>query len=257
LLSDPSAPGPRPAPHWLPTGPVEDQAVGLLKTGKEAEVFVVERRGLDDGRRCLLVHKRYRPVTVSAKGELEAAGFARARTFVDDTIYHEGRRFRRSRDQRAVERMTARGKALLNERWIGHEYDMLVRLWEAGVNVPYPVELVHDGCLMELIGDERQAAPRLSTGRLDRRQLAAAFDQVVDDVARMADAGLVHADLSPFNLLWWEERVVVIDVPQTTDLWLNPNGFALLHRDVERMCTWFARKGHPCDPDEVFASVLP
>jgi RIO kinase 1 len=257
VLSDPAASGPRPAPPWLPTGRVEDQTIGLLKTGKEAEVFVVERTSIDDGRRCLLVNKRYRPVTVTAKGELEAAGFARARTFVDDTIYHEGRRFRRSRDQRAVERMTARGKALLNARWIHHEYDMLVRLWDAGVNVPYPVEAVEDGCLMELIGDEVQAAPRLSTARLDAQQLASAFDQVIADVGRMADAGLVHADLSPFNLLWWDERVYVIDVPQTTDLWLNPNGFALLHRDIERMCTWFARKGHRCDPDEVFAGVLP
>lgn len=247
----------RPLPPWLPTGQVIDRTVGLLKTGKEAEVFVVERRSLDDGASCLLAHKRYRPVTVTHKGELEAAGFARARTFVDDTIYHEGRRFRRSRDQRAVERMTARGKALLNSRWIGHEHEMLGRLWDAGVHVPYPVELLDDGCLMEFVGDAEQAAPRLVAARLSTRQLAAAFDQIVADIGRMADAELVHADLSPYNLLWWNERVVVIDVPQTTDLWLNPNGFALLHRDVERMCTWFARKGHRCDVDEVFAAVLP
>jgi RIO kinase 1 len=252
---DPAAP--RPIPAWLPTGQVVDRTVGLLKTGKEAEVFVVERRSIDDGRSCLLAHKRYRPLEVTEKGALEAAGFARARTFVNDTIYHEGRRFRRSRDQRAVERMTARGKMLLNSRWIGHEHAMLVRLWEAGVRVPYPVELLDDGCLMELIGDETQAAPRLANARLDARQLAAAFEQVVADIERMADAELVHADLSPYNLLWWEEQVVVIDVPQATDLWLNPNGFNLLHRDVERICTWFSRKGHPCDTDEVFASVLP
>jgi RIO kinase 1 len=249
-------PGPRPAPGWLPTGHVDDETVGLLKTGKEAEVFVVERRSLDDGRRCLLAHKRYRPMTMS-KGDLEAAGFARSRTFVNDSVYHEGRRFRRSRDQRAVEQMTDRGKRLLNERWIGHEHDILRTLWDAEVSVPYPVDLTHDGVLMELIGDSTQVAPRLANARLTAPELASAFDQLVESLDRMTAVGIVHADLSAFNLLWWERRVVVIDVPQATELWHNPNGFNLLHRDVERVCEWFQRKGHPCDSEEVFASILP
>jgi RIO kinase 1 len=243
-------------PDWLPTGVVEDETIGLLKTGKEAEVFVVERRSLDDGRRCLLVHKRYRPTTVTIKGTIEAAGFAKARSFVNDSIYHEGRRFRRSRDQRAVERMTARGKRLLDDRWIGHEHDMLTKLWDAGVAVPFPVELTTDGMLMELIGDDTEAAPRLATARLAGAELADAYEQLVTNLKIMTDAGLVHSDLSPYNALWWQGRLVIIDVPQATDLFLNPNGFTLLHRDVVRMCEWFSRKGLDCDPDELFAEVL-
>src|SRR3954451_2274114 len=111
-------PGRRPAPDWLPTGEVEDEVLGLLKTGKEAEVSVVERRSLTDGRSCLLAYKRYRPKTVG-KGELEASGFTRARSFVNDSVYHEGKRFRRSRDKRAVAQMTDHGKKLLGDRWIG------------------------------------------------------------------------------------------------------------------------------------------
>jgi RIO kinase 1 len=247
---------PRPLPDWLPTGIVEDETIGLLKTGKEAEVFVVERRSLDDGRRCLLVHKRYRPTTVTTKGTLEAAGFAKARSFVNDTIYHEGRRFRRSRDQRAVERMTARGKRLLDDRWIGHEHDMLTKLWGAGVAVPFPVEFTTDGMLMELIGDATEAAPRLATARLARAELADAYEQLVTNLKVMTDAALVHSDLSPYNVLWWRGRLVIIDVPQATDLFLNPNGFNLLHRDVVRMCEWFSRKGLACDPDELFGEIL-
>lgn len=245
----------RPVPEWLPLGRVEDDTIGPLKTGKEAEVFVVERTSLDDGRSCLLALKKYRPMTMS-KGVLEAGGFTKARTFTDDSIYHEGRRFRRSRDQRAVEKMTDRGKRLLNDRWIGHEHDTMRQLWEAGASVPYPVELVEDGMLMELVGDHTQAAPRLATARLDATELAAAFDQLVDNLHTMTSAGIVHADLSPYNVLWWQGQISIIDLPQAAELFHNPNGFNLLHRDVVRMCEWFARKGQACDADEVFASVL-
>ncbi|MGY6502608.1 MAG: RIO1 family regulatory kinase/ATPase domain-containing protein [Acidimicrobiales bacterium] len=250
--ADPAA---RPAPDWLPTGRVVDETIGLLKTGKEAEVFVVERRSLDDGRSCLLAEKRYRPLSVG-KGELEAGGFSRARTFVDDTIYHEGRRFRRSRDRRAVETMTARGKMLLGQRWIRHEHDVLVTLWRAGAAVPYPVEVSGESLYMELIGDAEQAAPRLATARLSPDQLASAFDQLVETLHRMTGEAIVHADLSAFNLLWWRDRLIVIDLPQAAELLHNPNGFALLHRDVERICEWFRRKGLDRDPDEVFAQLL-
>lgn len=248
-------PGPRPAPAWLPTGDVEDEVLGLLKTGKEAEVFVVERRSLDDGRSCLLAHKRYRPKT-AAKGELEASGFTRARSFVNDSVYHEGQRFRRSRDKRAVARMTDHGKKLLGDRWIGHELDTMRTLWQAGADVPYPVQLADDGLLMELIGDASEAAPRLVSARLSPGELAAAFRQLVGNLKILTRSSIVHADLSPFNILWWQGRICVIDFPQATDLMLNPQGFDLLHRDVVRVCDWFNRKGLHCDPDEVFADLL-
>ncbi|HUF32815.1 MAG TPA: RIO1 family regulatory kinase/ATPase [Acidimicrobiales bacterium] len=248
-------PGPRPAPHWLPTGDIEDEVVGSLKTGKEAEVVVVERRSLDDGRSCLLAHKRYRPLT-AGRGELEAQGFSRSRTFVDDTIYHEGRRFRRSRDRRAVAKMTGHGKKLLGDRWVGHELDTMRTLWNAGADVPYPVELQGDGMLMELIGDATQAAPRLVSARLSTPELASAFEQVTSNLRILARASIVHADLSAYNVLWWQGRISVIDLPQATDLLLNPHGIDLLHRDVVRMCEWFTRKGHDCDAEELFADVL-
>lgn len=248
-------PGVRPAPAWLPTGEIEHEVVGLLKTGKEAEVFILEWRSQDDGRACLLAHKRYRPTKVG-KGDLEAGGFTRARSFVNDTVYHEGRRFRRTRDQRAVAGMTDHGKKLLGDRWVGHELDTMRKLWEAGASVPYPVQLLDDGMVMELIGDASQAAPRLVSARLSAADLSAAFDQLVDNLRILAGASIVHADLSPFNVLWWQGRIWIIDLPQATDLLLNPHGFDLMHRDVVRMCEWFTRKGHSCDADDVFADLL-
>lgn len=247
--------GTRSAPDWLPTGQIHTETVGLLKTGKEAEVFLVEWRSLDDDRSCLLVHKRYRPTAVG-KGELEAGGFTRARSFVNDAVYHEGRRFRRSRDRRAVARMTDHGKKLLGDRWIGHELDTMRTLWEAGADVPYPVQMLDDGMLMELIGDASQAAPRLVSARLADDELASAYDQLSANLRTFAAASIVHADLSPFNVLWWRGRISIIDLPQATDLLLNPNGFDLLHRDVLRMCEWFTRKGLDCDGEELFADLL-
>ena len=122
----------RAAPAWLTDGSTEDEVLGLLKTGKEAEVFIVERRTLDGSRSELLAHKRYRPTKVTHKGELQALGFSRARTFAHDAKYHEGRKFRYSREQRAVERMTDLGKKILAERWPGQELDTLVTAHDAG-----------------------------------------------------------------------------------------------------------------------------
>ena len=248
----------RRAPAWLMDGetPVTDEVLGLLKTGKEAEVFIVERSSADGRHRALLAHKRYRPTKVRSKGELEELGFTRARTFTNDVVYHEGRRLRYSRDQRAVERMTDYGKRLLAERWPGQELETLERAYEAGATVPYPVAFTGDGMLMQLLGDETGAAPRLVNARLSPRQLAGAFEQLVDELGALTRASLVHADLSPFNILWWQDRLWLIDFPQAVDLINNPHGFDLLHHDVVTMCTWFARHGIANDPEELYAELL-
>lgn len=246
----------RAAPAWLTAGRTEDEVLGLLKTGKEAEVFIVERRTLDGARSALLAHKRYRPTKVTHKGELQALGFSRARTFAHDAKYHEGRKFRYSRDQRAVERMTDLGKKILAERWPGQELDTLVTAHEAGVTVPYPVEFTGDGLLMQLIGDDGVAAPRLVNARLSAADLRVAYEQLLADLAALTRTGTVHADLSPYNLLWWRDRLWMIDFPQAVDLLQNPHGFDLLHHDVITMTTWFARKGVPCDGEALYADLL-
>jgi len=247
----------RAAPAWLAGDrtPVVDEVLGVLKTGKEAEVFVVERRSADGRHRALLAHKRYRPMKVG-KGEIEGLGFTRSRTFTNDVIYHEGRRLRYSRDQRAVERMTDYGKRLLAERWPGQELDTLQRAHASGATVPYPVEFTGDGMLMQLIGDETGAAPRLVNARLSPAELQSAFAQLVEELHLLTAAGLVHADLSPFNVLWWADRLWIIDFPQAVDLVHNPHGFDLLHHDVTTMCSWFTRQGVASDPEEVFAALL-
>jgi RIO kinase 1 len=248
----------RPLPDWVITEWFTDVDLGVLKTGKEAEIRVVERATLDGDGHHLLAQKRYRPRTVTTKGELQALGFERAPTFRNDLIYRDGRNYgKRSRDRRAVESMTKYGKELVKQRWLGHEHDVLRVLWDAGAPVPFPVSYDDDnGMYLEYLGDATSAAPRLAQARLGPRELAAAWAQLLDALHLIVGCGWVHADLSPYNLLWWDDTVYVIDLPQAVDLVGSPHGFELLHRDVANVATWFARHGLDIDADEVYASLL-
>ena len=244
-----------PAPAWLVPEPSTDVDLGTLRTGKEAQVDVVERTGAD-GRTCVLARKRYLPRTVKAKGTLEALGVQRASTFHNDVEYREGRQFRKSRDRRAVEAMTAHGKRLLQDRWTGDEHDVMARLWDAGVSVPYPVSYGDDVFFLEYIGGPDGAAPQLARARLEPAELADAWNQLVEALHVMSGEGIVHADLSAFNLLWWEGRLVVIDLPQAVDLAANPQGLDFLHRDVLNVSNWFQRHGVELEAEDLFGELL-
>ncbi len=245
----------RPPPSWLVTDDYDEHDIGPLTTGKEAEIFVVERTSPHGS--CWLVHKRYRPRQVTTKGQLEAMGFQRAPTFVNDHMYRDGRRApRRTRDRRAIERMSSYGRKLLDERWSGHELEVMQRAWQAGADVPYPVSESAEGMLMEYVGDETMAAPQLARARLGPDELRVALGQIVENVALLLDVGVVHSDLSAYNVLWWEGRVRLIDFPQAVDLVENPHAFDLLHRDVTNVCRFFQRRKVDCDPDEIYNELL-
>ena len=125
------------------------------------------------------------------------------------------------------------------------------------MTVPYPVEFTGDGTLMQFVGDDGVAAPRLVTARLTAvRARGRPRADPATTWSALTRAGLVHADLSPYNLLWWRERAWCIDFPQAVDLVVNPNGFDLLHRDVVTLCSWFARRGVACDGEAMFADLL-
>ena len=242
-------------PTWLVVEPFTEIDLGTLKSGKEAQINIVERTD-DDGKTCLLARKRYLPRSVKHKGELEALGVQRASAFHNDVQYREGRQFRKSRDRRAVEAMTSYGKRLLQDRWTNHEFDVITRLWDAGVRVPYPVSYADELFFMEYVGDEEGAAPQLARARLDRVALTSAWEQLVDGLRDMTAAGIAHADLSAFNMLWWRDKLVFIDFPQAVDLAANPSGLEFLHRDVLNVCQFFERRGVEHDPEEVFADLV-
>ena len=258
----------RTTPSWLVSEPYTDVDFGIIKSGKEAQVHLIERTAdttpqtrpqtpdCDNPAVCRFARKRYLPREVKQKGELEALGFQRSSAFVNDVQYREGRQFRKSRDRRAVERMSTYGKHLLQDRWTGHEHDVMSRLWHAGLSVPYPIAYGDDVFDLEYIGDDTQAAPQLQAARLGDTQLEDAFDQLVAGLRCITREGLAHGDMSAYNLLWWKDRLWFIDFPQAIDIAANLNGLEFLHRDVVNVCAWFQRKGLPVDEEAVFADLL-
>ena len=244
---DRSSRGPKPRPGWLVTSEAAlDTELGLLKTGKEADVFLIER-AVPGAESCLLAAKRYRA--------------AEHRLFHRASSYTEGRRGRDSRENRAVRLKSGFGRQIEATRWSQAEFATLKQLWTAGVRVPYPVQVDGGEILMEFIGDGRAAAPRLAQTDPDPDQLRWLWAQVVEAMITFGSLQLVHGDLSPFNVLvrgmdGLEPELVIIDVPQVLDLVSNPNGVDFLHRDCRNLADWFVRKGLAVDADVLLAEVL-
>ena len=249
----PSTVSSRAAPSWLRDEPYTDVPVGTLKTGKEAEVFLLERR-YAGGSSVMLCHKRYRPRRPS-KGELRELGFQRATEFRNASTYHAGWHFS-SRDRRAVETHTAHGREVIERMWPIQELTMLERAWESGASVPYPVGRTDDGVVMEFIGDDSRAAPRLAQARLSGSELSSAWEQLIASLRALTAGGLVHADLSAYNLLWWQSRLVVIDMPQAVEFATNADAPDLLHRDLANVATWFGARGLRVDVEATFVELL-
>ena len=238
----PTERGPRPHPAWLETSAgAFDTELGIVKTGKEADVFLIER-AIPGAQGCTLAAKRYRGG--------EHSDFHRSHR------YEEGRRLPNSRDARAVAAKSSYGRAVSAAHWAVSEFSALCTAWQAGIPVPYPVQISGTELLMEFIGEGRTAAPRLAQAHLTVDECADAFDQVSKILACFARSGFAHGDLSAYNLLVHHGRVVVIDLPQIVDLAANPSGLDFLHRDVVNVCTWFQRQRVEADAEALFADLV-
>jgi RIO kinase 1 len=235
--------GPAPTPPWVITsGEAVDTDHGPLKTGKEADVHLLERRDPATGAAVLLAAKRYRD--------------ADHRLFHRDAGYLEGRRVRKSRETRAMANRTAVGRSLIAGQWAATEFATLGRLWSAGIPVPYPVQLAGTELLLELIGTDGRPAPRLAEAVLDPGQLDDLWEQCIDVLRAVGALGYTHGDLSAFNVLVHDGRLVLIDLPQVVDIVINPQGREYLARDCRNIASWFARRGVDADAGELESLVL-
>jgi len=244
LAVEPLCRGPEPRPDWLVTSQgAIDTELGILKSGKEADVFLLERADpAEPESGVVMAAKRYRS--------------AEHRSFHRAAIYTEGRSVKRSRDQRALKRKSTWGRTVAAGEWAVAEWSALVRTWRLGVPVPYPVQIDGTEILMEWITHDGETAPRLAQQRPRPALLASYFDQLRDAMGTLAEAGLVHGDLSAYNLLAAGERLVMIDLPQVIDLAGNPAGFDLLQRDCTNVCDWFRSRGLAVDEHDLFAALL-
>jgi RIO kinase 1 len=223
--------GPQPYPAWLVTDlGATDTELGVLKTGKEADVFLLRRAVPGTGPSCLLAAKRYR--------------VAEHKMFHRDGAYLEGRRVRQSRDNRAMANRSAVGREMITRQWANAEFAALRQLYREDVPVPYPVQVVDTEVLLEFIGDpDGTAAPRLAETRPQGGELAGLWDQLVGALVRMARLGLAHGDLSAYNLMVHNGRLVLIDLPQVIDVIANPRGAEFLDRDAANVGRWFTARG--------------
>ena len=199
-----------------------DEVVRQLMSGKEATVYVVR---CGDDIRCAKVYKE-----------------ANKRSFRQSVDYTEGRKVKNSRRARAMEKGTNYGRKAQEEAWQNAEVDALYRLAAAGVRVPKPYNFHEGVLLMELVTDSAgNAAPRLNdlvlTAELSREYHRILITQVV----RMLCAGIVHGDLSEYNVLVDSTGPVIIDLPQAIDAAANNHANQMLQRDVENLANYFGQ----------------
>jgi RIO kinase 1 len=199
-----------------------DEVIRPLKSGKEAAIYVV----LSEGEiRCAKVYKE-----------------ANKRGFHSQAQYQEGRKVRNSRQARAMEKSSKFGRQQQEEMWQNAEVDALYRLASAGVRVPKPYNFVDGVLLMELVTDiHGNAAPRLNDLELSREQALEYHGLLIKEVVRMLCAGLVHGDLSEYNILVDADGPVIIDLPQAVDAAANNNAARMLERDVDNLADYFGR----------------
>lgn len=199
-----------------------DEVISQLKSGKEAQVFVV-RCGHEI--RCAKVYKE-----------------AHQRSFKQAAEYQEGRKVRGSRQARAMNKRTRYGQKEAESAWLNAEVAALYKLAGAGVRVPKPYMFMEGVLLMELVQDESgHPAPRLHEVSFSPEQARAYHQQMVHEVVRMLCAGLVHGDLSEFNVLVDANGPVIIDLPQAVNAAGNNNAGRMLERDVQNMTNYFGK----------------
>lgn len=199
-----------------------DEVITQLMSGKEAQVYIVR---CGEQTQCAKVYKE-----------------AEKRSFKNAAQYQEGRNVRNTRRARAMSKRTSFGQKEQEEAWLSAEVDALNLLAKAGVRVPEPYCFIDGVLLMELVTDaEGYAAPRLNDVELTLEQALDFHARLMREIVRMLCAGIVHGDLSEFNVLLAADGPVIIDLPQAVNAAGNNNASRMLERDVDNMTAYFGR----------------
>lgn len=192
-----------------------------IKSGKEAVVY----RVLLDG--DIVAMKMYK------KPE--------ERDFKNTALYLEGKYYRKPSERRAAVKGGAFARKLRHENWVKREFFMLKKLFDSGASIPRPILQIDDALFMELLGNRNAVAPRLCDVNLDVGEAKQVFDEIIRNVEIFWNEGIVHADLSAFNILWWNSSPYIIDFPQSVDRRMHPNARELLDRDLENVARYFGK----------------
>ncbi|MGZ5352365.1 MAG: RIO1 family regulatory kinase/ATPase domain-containing protein [Actinomycetota bacterium] len=225
--------------HFLDEGLIAG-VVRIVKTGKEASVHLCRANTSTTGER-LLALKTFHPLD--------------RRDFRDESLYRDGEWIKERRIRVALEKKTRFGREVQGAIWVHREWETLRALWDAGLPVPRPIAATEDSILMTYIGDDERAAPQLHAYRPDPEEAEGLFRQLVRAIEAMLYRNVIHGDLSAYNVLVWDGRATVIDLPQAVDPRKNRHAHALLERDVTRICEHFARYGVRSSPQRIAADL--
>lgn len=220
-----------------------------IKGGKEASVY---RCAADPTTgETLLAAKVYRPRMF--------------RNLSNDRMYRDGRAILTAegrpvkandhRLMRAIGKKTATGVQVSHTSWLMYEYNTLRRLHALGAAVPRPLAVHENALLMGYVGNERMAAPTLNGVTLPRAEARRLFDETLRNIELMLSIGLIHGDLSAYNMLYWEGAIVLIDFPQVTYSRTNTQAYQIFARDIRRVCEYFARQGVQCAPEAIITDL--
>jgi RIO kinase 1 len=213
-----------------------DELISGIKTGKEASVFLGKN---PDG---FVAVKMYTDL--------------RVRSFKRDAAYREGRFIADTRIQKAIEQGSQTGLDAHQILWVQEEFRQMKHLYGHGVKVPKAIAVNGISLVMEFIGDENgNPAPRISDLRMEKDEAEEAFGQSVHNLKLIVKSGRVHGDYSAFNILWHNEKAVVIDFPQVIEFKNNQNAKAFLERDVRSLCKSFRKQGVHADEVNVLREV--
>lgn len=215
--------------------------MAMVKGGKEASVYRCQAH--DSTEYTWLAAKVYRPRMF--------------RNLRNDKMYRQGRqalgadgKVINAKDWRTLKAMnkgTGYGQAQSHTSWLMYEFTTLKKLYEAGASVPKPIETSSNAILMEYIGDSQLAAPTLSQVKLHDSEVEYLFKEVMRNIHLMLQQGIVHGDLSAYNILYWDGEIVLIDFPQVVEIDGNPHARKILERDIQRVCEYFEGCGMTID----------
>ena len=228
-----------PFDHFLGEGFVTE-VVRIIKTGKEASVHLCRANRSTTGE-DLVALKVFHPIG--------------RRDFRDESIYRDGEWIKERRIRAALEKHTRFGRVVQGGIWVGREWETLRALSDTGLPVPRPIASTEEAILMTYLGDEDTSAPQLRSFRPDPDETRDLFEQVLRSIEHMLYRNVIHGDLSPYNVLVWDGRAIVIDFPQAVDPRKNRHSPALLERDVRRISDHFGRYGVDAEPERIAADL--
>lgn len=197
------------------------EMVSNVKSGKEATVYKVL---LNDKLVAMKVYKK-----------------PEERSFKNTGQYLMGKYYKKPSERKAVAKGNKFTKKLKHQNWVRREYFMLEKLYELGAKIPKPILHIEDAIFMEFLGNQDFVAPRLCDVILAKNEAENAYKKVLDTMIVFWNFGIVHADLSEYNILWWNNEPYIIDFPQALDKKTNPNADEILDRDLRNITIFFGK----------------